>query len=164
MSTVFRASSGIPFFFRSGTCAVPGQFSVGCIPAILSGVSPFAQSKGSFDPNKPLFNANAFEPESSFSVPNKPYYGVGPRISNVRGFGYHNQSLAFIKDTKITERVNFELRAEFFNLWNWHIFSVQGNQFAASAFTTDIASSDFGKWNGSVTDPRNIQVGARITF
>ncbi len=168
MSTLFRASSGIPFFFRSGTCAVPGQFSAGCIPAILRGANPFAQSRSNFDPNKPLFNVNAFEPVSSFTLPTNPstplYYGVGPRISNLRGFGYHNQSLAFIKDTKLTERLNIEIRAEIFNLWNWHIFTAQGNQFAASAFTTDIASSDFGRWNGNVTDPRNIQVGARLTF
>ncbi len=168
VSTLFRASSGIPFFFRSGTCAVPGQFSAGCIPGILPGANPFAQSKSNLDPNKPLFNVNAFEPVSSFTLPTNPgtplYYGVGPRISNLRGFGYHDQSLAFIKDTKITERLNFQLRAEAFNLWNWHIFTAQGNQFAASAFTTDIANSDFGRWNGNVSAPRVIEVAARLTF
>jgi len=168
VSGITRASSGIPFYFRSSTCAVPAQFHAGCIPGILPGANPWAQDKSNFDPNRPLFNAAAFEPVSAFELDktnaDKPlYYGVGPRMSNLRGFGYHNQSLAFIKNTKITERLNFQLRAELFNLFNWHIFTASG-EWGSLAFNNDIASGDFGKWNGSVTNPRNIQVGARLTF
>ena len=93
LSTVFRATSGIPFFFRSGNCNVPGQFRAGCIPAIKSGANPFAQDKGSFDPNNPLFDAGAFEPADSFNF----YFGQGARISNVRAFGYHNQDIGYLK-------------------------------------------------------------------
>ncbi len=170
MSTLFRASSGVPMYFRSGTCAAAdAQFAVACIPGILPGANLYAQSRSGFDPNKgPLFNVSAFEPVSAFSLPTDPtkalYYGVGPRISNIRSFGYHDQSLAFIKDTKLTERLNIQIRAEIFNLWNWHIFNNNSPDYGVSAFTTDISSSDFGKWNGSVTNPRNIQVGARLTF
>jgi hypothetical protein len=39
VSTIVRASSGIPFFFRSGNCNVPAQFRVGCIPGILPGAN-----------------------------------------------------------------------------------------------------------------------------
>lgn len=161
VSSVFRSSSGIPFFFRSGNCNVPGEFRVACIPAVLPGASPFAQSKGNFDANKPLFNAAAFEPVTAFD--NITYYGQGPRVSNVRGFGYHNQDFGLIKSTQITERIRFQIRAEFFNVWNWHIFSSSGT-WGFSAFDTDIASPTFGTWNGTVSRPRNIQLGARITF
>ena len=49
-------------------------------------------------------------------------------IFSVWGFGYHNQNLGFIKDTKITERLNFQFRAEFFNIWNCHTFTSPGRK------------------------------------
>lgn len=162
MSNLFRITSGTPFFFRSGTCNVPGEFRLGCIPAVLPGAEPFAQDKGSFDPNRPLFNSAAFEPLSAFEA--FGYYGKGPRISNLRGFGYHNHNFGLIKDTKITERVNFQLRAEFFNVWNWHTFTCSNQCFGYGPFDTDISSPTFGYWNGTVSNPRNIQVAARLEF
>jgi hypothetical protein len=162
ISSVFRATSGIPFFFRSGTCNVPGEFLASCIPAVVSGGNPLAQSGGNFNPELPLFNKAAFEPVSAFEA--YGYYGTGPRVSNVRGFGFHNQNFGLIKNTKITERLRFQIRAEFFNVWNWHIFSSTGT-WGDSAFNTDISSDDFGMWNGgTVSQPRNVQVGARLEF
>jgi hypothetical protein len=171
MSHIFRASSGLPFFFRSGNCSIPGQFRQGCIPGILPGANPFAQSKSSFDPDKgPLFNVNAFEPLTRFNN-NDPayqdYQGSGARITTLRGFGYHNHNMSFIKNTKITERLNLQIRAEFFNLFNWHTFTSSG-EWGGLAFNNDVsnisATSGFGTWNGSVSNPRNIQVGARFEF
>ena len=61
--------------------------------------------------------------------------------------------------------MNLQLRIEAFNVWNWHNFTVAGNSNSGQfAFDTDIASPDFGVWNGSVTDPRVIQVAARLEF
>ena len=73
------------------------------------------------------------------------------------------QDFAIIKETKIGEQVKFQLRGEFFNLWNWHIFNTSGS-FGSTAFTRDLASPDFGKWNGSVSTPRTVQVGVRLVF
>lgn len=160
VSTTFRYSSGIPFFFRSSFCNVPGQFRAGCIPAIKSGANPFAQDKGSFDPNKgPLFNKDAFEPVESFNF----YYGTGARVTNLRGFSYRNQDITLVKNTNLGGRVNLQLRIEAFNVWNWHIFGGSG-QWGFSAFNNDLASPDFGKWTGGVTNPRNVQVAARLEF
>jgi len=164
ISSVFRATSGIPFFFRSSTCNVPGEFRAACIPAVLPGANPLAQDLDNFDPEKPLFNRDAFEPVSAFA--SFGYYGKGPRISNVRGFGYRNQNFGLIKTTKITEKLRFQIRAEFFNVWNWHTFSSSGTWGGqAWAFNNDISSADFGVWDGaSVSQPRNIQIGARLEF
>jgi hypothetical protein len=160
LSNVFRTSSGAPFFFRSGTCNVPGEFRLACIPSIIG--DPWAQDKNNFDPNKPLFNKSAFEPLSSFEA--FGYYGKGPRISNLRGFGYYNHNVALLKNIKITEALNFQFRAEFFNLWNWHTFTCSNQCFGSMPFDTDISSPDFGMWNGGVSQPRNIQLGARLEF
>ena len=157
LSSVVRATSGIPFHFRSGNCNVPSQFRAGCIPAVLPGANPFAQkTDGSFDPNKPLFNKSAFESADSFNF----YWGKGPRISNLRGFGYHNVDLNLVKNTRITENVNLQFRAEFFNLFNWHILT--GPYY--SAFDTDVSSPTFGMWNGTTSAPRNIQFGMKLQF
>jgi hypothetical protein len=164
VSTLFRYSSGIPFFFRltGSACNVPSQFRAGCIPGLKSGANPFLQDKGGFDPAKgPLLDRNAFESVDAFNF----YYGRGDRVSDIRGFGYKNQDLSLIKNTKLGNRINLQLRLEAFNVWNWHIFQAQGNQnYGLSAFNTDLASPDFGKWNGTVSDPRNVQVAARIEF
>jgi hypothetical protein len=161
LSTIFRYSSGLPLYFRSSFCNVPGQFRAGCIPAVVNADAVFAQDKGSFDPGKgPLFNASAFEPTSAFNY----YFGRGNRVEeSIRGFGYHNQDLSFIKNTKLPGNTNVQVRIEAFNVWNWHMFSNPG-QWGGQAFTNDLASPDFGRWNGSVTDPRSIQLAVRFEF
>jgi len=160
LSTIFRYSSALPLFFRSSYCNVPWQFRVGCIPSITGDV--FAQDKGSFDPDKgPLFEQDAFESVDAFNF----HYGNGPRVSDYRGFSYRNQDLSLVKNTGLFKDVNLQLRIEAFNVWNWHSFTAPGNSYDGQfAFDTDIASPSFGQWNGSVTDPRVIQLSARLEF
>jgi hypothetical protein len=158
VSTIFRYSSGIPFFFRSGVCNVPSQFRAGCIPSIHR--DPFAQDVGDFDPARgPLFDPAAFDAPESFDFD----WGSGDRVTAHRGQSYRNQDLSLIKNTRIGKGMNLQLRISAFNLWNWHAFTASGAR-GTSAFNTDIASPDFGQWNGTVTDPRNIQVSARLEF
>ena len=162
VNSIFRASSGMPLFFRSSTCNVPSQFDVRCIPAILPGANPWAQSLSNYDPSKPLFNVNAFQPVSTFNF----NFGVGSRMSNLRGPGYTNQDVAFVKTTHISERVGLQLRGELFNIWNWHSFNSSGQYISGVplAFTTDIASPAFGMWNGTASAPRNIQLSMKLLF
>ncbi len=91
--------------------------------------------------------------------------GHGARVSDYRGFGFHNHDFALQKTASITERVKFQFRAEVFNLWNWHFFS-RGTVWLAEgdAFVSDLASPAFGTATGAVTTPRNIQMGAKIIF
>ena len=62
--------------------------------------------------------------------------------------------------------MNLQLRVEAFNLWNWHIFGTSGSLFngIAGAFNNDLASPDFGKWAGGVSNPRSVQLAARLEF
>jgi hypothetical protein len=160
LSSIFRYSTGIPFFFRSGFCNVPGQFRAGCIPAIKAGANPFAQDLASYDPHKgPLFNKDAFESVDAFNF----YYGTGPRVTTYRGFGFHNHDVSLIKNTSLGGRMNLQLRIEAFNVWNWHIFGSSG-EWGNGAFNADLASPDFGKWNGGVSNPRNVQLAVRLEF
>jgi hypothetical protein len=157
LSTVLRASSGIPFFFRSSYCNVPGQFRAACIPSSSGDI--FAQSFDNLDVARPIFNASAFESPDAFNF----YYGNGPRVSTYRKSGYRNQDLSLIKNTRISG-LNLQLRLEAFNVWNWHNWNATSTEWGGNAFNTDVASPQFGLWNGSVTDPRVIQLAARIEF
>jgi hypothetical protein len=159
LTGTFKFASGTPLYFRSGSCNVPGQFRVACIPS-LNG-SPFLQSKDNFDPNKPLFNVNAFEPATDFNY----FYGAGSPVTNYRGFPYKNMDIGIGKKTAITERVSFLIRAEAYNAMNLHNF-VCGSQTINGCvpFNNDISSPSFGQWNGSVSQPRNIQLVGRIEF
>jgi hypothetical protein len=159
LSTIFRYSSGLPLYFRSSYCNVPGQFGAGCIPSSTGSI--FAQDLGSYDPNKgPLFNVNAFESANDFNF----YWGNGPRITDYRSFSYKNQDLSLYKNTKLFKDINLQLRIEAFNIWNWHNFTYSGDVGSSQPFNTDIASPDFGLWSGNVTPPRVIQLAARLEF
>jgi hypothetical protein len=156
-STTVKLSSGTPFYFRSSTCNVPAQFRAACIPGIIPGKDPFLQDLGHFDPGKPLFDVTAFQPVGAFNY----YYGAGERITNYRGFGYKNQDFVLVKNVHVTERLKAQIRCEAFNVWNLHNFAASGY---GQAFDTDISSSSFGMWNGTVSAPRNIQLVGRLTF
>jgi hypothetical protein len=101
-------------------------------------------------------------------------YGTLPR-NFFRGPGYVNFDLAFSKTTDISERVKFEFRAEFFNLFNHTNFTNPGIinngngpnnggvTFSGGAGGNDPNSSLFGQIT-STYDPRIIQLAGRLSF
>jgi hypothetical protein len=157
LTSIFRASSGLPFAFSNADCddSIPPQFRMKCLPAIVNLDRLWAKDKDNYDPGpgdsrRPLFNKEAFE-EVSFDNP-----GTGSPLTGERGFGFVNHDLSLLKRIAVGESVNFQFRAEFFNLWNWHTF---GNE-----FDTNLSSLTFGEWNREPSLPRRIQFGLRLEF
>ena len=169
-SPIFRYEYGIPFSFYSSACAtdtlVP-EFRQHCVPGSLAGQQPLLHGPTSFNPiadGNRLINPNAFEHDfSAFG-----YTGFGKSVQPIYGPSYRDLDISFIKDTHITERLNFRFQANFFNTFNSHYFINQGdtNGGTGYAFVTDIAASgnSFGTWNGTVTTPRTIQFVGRLEF
>ena len=124
VSTIFRYSSALPFFFRvNGTaCNVPGEFRAGCIPAIVNPDAVFAQDKGSFDPSARSAvqqgRVRAGERVQLLLWARQSHRGETSAASRIS-----NQDLSFIKNTRLPGNTNLQLRVEMFNVWNWHIFS-----------------------------------------
>ena len=117
----------------------------------------------SIDVNKPAYNASAFEAPSMFAGGN--YLGTGPRVSTVRGSPYRDTNISLSKGFVIKERLRIEVRAETFNIFNNHYFTCDGQAFGdCIPFNNDPSSSKFGTWNGTVSQPRNVQLVGRITF
>ena len=169
LNGVFRVQSGIPFQISSSACSVPSQFVNFCSPALLPGGSPFLQSPTHFNPNQPVLNPAAFESAALFEDVNNLYTGKGSRVQNFRQPGYSDFDIGLQKSIQLTERFRFQLRGDAFNIFNQHHFNNVGTFLLSggtggSAFNTDVASPEFGNWNGTVTNPRNIQVSGRITF
>ena len=197
VSPIIRYSRGTPIWIRSNTCQVVPQFDQGCLVGRIPGVNPFLQDVNSFNPAKggcpadvpncaPLLNAAAFEPLGLFEPAGAcvgctgtfGYTGTGPRIySALRGPNYKNVDFSIMKNTALTERVNLQLRVEFYNALNNHMFIDDSNFNIGGnfAFNNDISAAPltsatgqsfpgFGIWGGNVSAPRRIQLGARLEF
>jgi Carboxypeptidase regulatory-like domain len=167
VSPLYRYEYGIPMSFNSSSCptsSLAPYFRDSCVPGILPGQSPLLHGRNGFDPattNGQYLNPRAFE--SDFST--FGYTGYGKAVSTVYGPSYQDVDIALTKNTKISERVNFKFTANFFNFFNNHYFISQGDG-PGNAFNTDVAApgNSFGQWNGTVSNPRNIQVAGRIEF
>lgn len=96
------------------------------------------------------FDTSAFLQPPSFSLGN-----VGRTLPDVRGPSLFNQDLSLIKNTAIGERVQLQLRFEYFNLTNTPSFS-QPN--------TAMGSGAFGRIQSTLLLPRVGQVAAKINF
>lgn len=70
------------------------------------------------------------------------------------GPGYQNFNASLVKRTAITERLNLQLRAEVFNLFNHPNFGFPDNF---------LGSPSFGRIT-TARDPRHIQFGAKLVF
>jgi hypothetical protein len=101
-------------------------------------------------PGNQYFSGSSFSSPSSSTITGS--YGSGRNI--LRGPDRANFDLAVAKATKITERVAFQVRAEFFNIFN-HAEFLEPD--------TNISSGTFGQVINTY-DPRIIQFGGRFTF
>ena len=77
-------------------------------------------------------------------------------IGIITGPGQDNWDLSLIKHTKITEALNSEFRAEFYNVWNHTQFNPPFNNFGTLA--------TFGQITSSSVPPRVIQFAVKLLF
>ena len=93
------------------------------------------------------FNTNAF----AFPAPGT-FGNAGRNV--VDGPGFHSFNASLIKNTSLTERINLQLRAEAFNLFNHPNFNLPDNF---------LGSPTFGQIT-SARDPRHLQFGLKLLF
>ena len=98
---------------------------------------------------------NTYLDRTKFSDPAPLTLGASAfRYSQVRGFGTINEDVGLQKKIQITERVRFQLRAEFLNVFNRH---------KISTINTGITSPLFGQAT-NISGNRSIQLGTRVDF
>ncbi len=95
-----------------------------------------------------FFNTAAFAIAPQFTLGNSSR-------DPVRGPAYRNTDIAIIKNSKIREAVNLQLRAEIFNLTNTPAFAQPNGVLGSPAF---------GTITSTITNPRVVQLGVKILY
>ena len=90
---------------------------------------------------------------AAFAFPPRGSFGNAGR-NILDGPGYQNVNASLVKNTSLSERLNLQLRAEFFNLFNHPNFNLPDNF---------LGSPTFGRIS-SARDPRHIQFGVKLLF
>ena len=90
---------------------------------------------------------------AAFAFPPPGTFGNAGR-NILDGPGFQNVNAALMKNTALTERVNLQFRAEFFNLFNHPNLNLPDNF---------LGSPTFGRIS-SARDPRHIQFGLKLLF
>jgi hypothetical protein len=101
------------------------------------------------------FNVNCFSTDAlALALANgNPRFGNSGRNILI-GPGTQEWNVSLIKRNPITENVNLEFRAEFFNMFNHPNFGTPGQVIGTSSFGTLT----------SAASPRDIQFGLKLNF
>jgi len=167
LNTIVTVMSGQPI----GIITSDGGINFHQRPNMVPGVSQILSGS----PANGYINPLAFsQPDDSVS----PFGNLGRDA--VYGPGFWNIDFSITKNTKLTERLNLQLRAEFFNIFNHPQFALPGGVIVpaagsgeslpvalancggcSSSSTPDVAQGNPGLGGGG---PRVIQFAARLQF
>ncbi len=117
-------------------------------------------------------NINQWVNPAAFTLPAPGTFGNLQRNS-LHGPGISNLDFSVLKDTRITEQVRLQFRAEFFNILNHANFGLPGgiggtpaavNAFVAAANGAGNPNAVFGKITTTTTNARQIQFALKLLF
>lgn len=100
------------------------------------------------------FNTGVFETAAARQLQSN-IRSFPSRINSVRQSGINNFDISLLKNTRITERIRFQARVEFFNAMNHPTFG---------AANTTPGNTNFGKVTSQSNLPRQIQFAGRLIF
>ncbi len=153
MSGIFNWSTGLPLNITDGYDQATGGslYAIAARPNLNSGFS-----------NNPIVGtANEWYNPAAFSIPAPGTFGNLGR-NTVRGPHYTDLDFSLTKDTKITERINTQFRAEFFNILNHTNLGLP----AAALFLNTVGAPNnaAGQITSIVGTPRQIQFALKVIF
>jgi len=186
VSGVVTYQSGLPTEVYGGNCngTAGDVLFAGCHLGgglarvnVVPGVNQTNVSSNFNPATTSFFNAAAFSLAGPFTFGNEPR-----SLAHARSFGFRNENITLGKKTRLFgERATIDFKAEFFNIFNRHIFQQPGGSggFAQplnSPFapvggiipgTTQKCNGPFACGFGTVSntfDPRAIQFGLKIEY
>ena len=156
-----QAQSGAPFsiFYPEPEAATPAALAN--VTTGSGGLFRLGFGRPSLAPGATLEDLRRSAPDITTAYFNRdalasPGGGFGNLGRNpLRGPRQVRFDVALSKETRLTERVNLELRFEAFNLLNSVNFALPSG---------DMADSEFGQITNTVGGPRSLQLGGRIRF
>jgi hypothetical protein len=107
-------------------------------------------------------NPNAYIDPTAFRLPPAGTYGDAGR-NILEGPGFTTFDLGVYKNTTLFEKIKFQFRAEFFNLFNHANFAIPDN---VVVFTSDQSTvpGNFGRITRTTSTSRQIQLGMKFIF
>ena len=139
LNGIYTNQTGAPLTFSSNIAFYGGDIQNNPHPSNL---------------DKPIFDTTHFNTVSSQQASNN-IATFGTRYGSLRQDGAANVDLSAIKNTSITEKVNFQLRFEAFNALNRPEFDPPN---------LSVTSTTFGKITTQPNLPRSIQMAARLVW
>jgi hypothetical protein len=171
--------SGEPFTVVTANGYQPICANAGSCPSLANPAIGYSPSSGDYNADgnnndypdaasyhqgtsKKAFLTGIFTP-GQFSAPTTLGANGNEKTGQFREPNYAETDLNFYKDTRITERVNFQFRFEFFNIFNRaNLLNVDGGVVGV-ARTGNWTDGNFGKATASHL-PRWWQIGGKISF
>jgi hypothetical protein len=101
------------------------------------------------------FNTSCFNRTSSQQLANN-LITLSSLFSGVRGDGIHQVDLSMLKNTRLREGINLEIRAEAYNAFNTPMFGPPN--------TSSPTSTAFGTVTAQFSTARTIQLAAKLIF
>jgi hypothetical protein len=158
---ILRYQSGqpLPFYCASGVNGWDNCFRFNPVPG-QSVYNP-ARHRSGFNPlTTPYLNDAYFQDPNT--NPNAPItFGKLPRVTGFRMDPYYEEDINLIKRFPIVDDMNFEFRADAFNVFNRHVFAEPGN---LGPQPNQEATTTFGYVNGMADAPRVLQLEMRVSF
>jgi hypothetical protein len=163
-TTVYGPCGGTAGDVLFGGCHFTGIARVNVLPGVAE-----TNKSSNFNPSTtPFFNPAAFTVAGPLTFGNEPR-----SLAHARTFGSRNEDISLGKKTRIFgEKGTVDFRAEFFNIFNRHIYQAPGG-FAPNLASPFIPAGGLGCSGplacgfGAVTDasgPRTIQFGLKIAY
>jgi hypothetical protein len=102
-----------------------------------------------------------------YADPSQFFGSAAPAYDNLRARPFYNEDLSILKKTRINETAYFEIRAEFFNLFNRSRFGAPGvnlNDINPGNAANPLGNFGVSALGFNLDQPRRIQLGARFVF
>lgn len=155
--------SGAPFTVYTNSPFIPLTNSAGTFTGYAPGSGDYNADGDNIDypdansyqyaTSRSAYLNGIFTPQS-FSAPSTFGAEGNEKYDAFRGPGFEQWDAALLKNTKLNERFNLQVRLEVFNLFN------RAN---LTAMDSNLPDPTFGKATGQLT-PRFFQIGANLTF
>jgi len=152
LSGIVSTYDGVPFNVNTGFDRA--LFGSGNTPRpnYVAGCDPYAgaQKVGEW------FNPHCYtlEPVGTFGNTGR---------NTLRGPGFFDTDISLSKDTKLTEQIRLQLRAEFFNIFNHENFANPSNNVFSASGSVNASAGVIAASNTGST-PRQIQFGLKLNF
>jgi hypothetical protein len=102
-----------------------------------------------------------------YADPLRFFGNAAPTFDNLRAQPFYNEDLSILKKTRINETAYFEIRAEFFNLFNRSRYGAPGvnlNDVNLNNTANPLGNFGVSALGFNIDQPRRIQIGARLVF